>query len=75
MKKIATLTAMGGAGLVLVVLMLAFVWGVGGWVLMLLLGAIHHSVWAAVPALGYWQAVLVYALLSLVGGLFQGAPK
>lgn len=72
MKKVL---AMGVGGVVLIALLLALVWGVGGWVLMLLLGGIHHSVWASVPALGYWQSVLVYALLSLIAGLFKGASK
>jgi hypothetical protein len=65
----------GAAGVVLVALLVSLTFGLGGWVLMLLLGAVHHSVWATVPALGYWQSVIVYMLLSLVAGLFKGASK
>lgn len=70
-KKVLTVTGTGLAGIVLLVLMIAAVWAIGGWVLMLLLGAAHHSVWASVPALGYGQSVIIYALLSFVAGLFR----
>ena len=36
------------------------------WPLMLLIGAVHHDVFAAVPALGYWQTVLVKYTLGLL---------
>lgn len=47
-------------------------WLIGGWVLMLILGALHHSVWATVPALGFWQSTIVYIALSFIAGLLRG---
>lgn len=44
---------------------------VGGWLVMLLLGALHHSVWASIPALGYWPSFIIYAALSFIAGLFK----
>ena len=35
---------------------------------MLLLGAVHHSVNATVPALGWWDTVLVMLLISSMLG-------
>lgn len=43
-----------------------------GWVLMILAGAIHHSVWAVIPAFSYWQSVLIAFVLSFIGGLLRG---
>lgn len=39
---------------------------VWAWPLMLFLGAVHHDVTAAVPALGYWQTVLVKYTVALL---------
>jgi hypothetical protein len=64
-------TGYGLLGAALVLVLIAAIWLVGGWIVMLLLGALHHSVWAAVPALGYWPSVLVYIALSFVAGLFK----
>lgn len=30
------------------------------WVLMLLVGGMHHEISPAIPALGFWQVVLIY---------------
>lgn len=42
------------------------------WLIMLVLGAVHAEVFAAVPALGFWQTVLTMLLVGLVGGVFTG---
>ena len=42
-----------------------------GWIIMLLLGALNHSVSAAVPALGYGGSVIIVLALSTVGGIFR----
>ena len=41
------------------------------WIIMLLLGALNHSVSAAVPALGYGGSVIIVLALSTVGGIFR----
>lgn len=43
----------------------------GGWILMLVLGALHHDVSSSVPALGYWISVLLALAVSIVGGLVR----
>lgn len=52
-------------------ILLAGVFLLGGWVLMILLGLLHSFVWAAIPALGFWPSVVVYAALSFIAGLFK----
>jgi flagellar biosynthesis protein FliQ len=42
-----------------------------GWVIMLLLGALHHSVSANVPALGFWPSVLIALVIGFIVGLFK----
>ncbi len=34
------------------------------WFAMLLIGVVHHDIWAAVPPIGYWHTL---ALLYLIG--------
>lgn len=66
--------ATGTAGLAVVaVFLLVAALGVllTAWILMLLLGAVHHSLWAAVPALGFWQCVLVAMVLNFITSLFK----
>ncbi len=46
-----------------------------GWVLMLILGGLHHSVWASVPALAYWQSVLVAFALTFLRQLLFGSTS
>jgi hypothetical protein len=42
-----------------------FVWPfLGGWLLMLAVGVVHHE-WPAVPPFAYWPCVALVALLSL----------
>jgi hypothetical protein len=36
------------------------------WALMLLIGAAHHEISAAVPALGYWQVWIVYLIAGII---------
>lgn len=35
------------------------------WIVMLVLGALHHSVWESVPAIGFWNTVLMVFLLEV----------
>ena len=44
------------------------------WLLMLLLGGLHHEVSPLVPALGFDQTILVSATVAVVGAIF-GAPS
>ena len=56
------------AGVVLLVLALAFASAaLTGWLVMLLLGALH-SVWHQVPALGFWISLLIGIVLSAIFG-------
>lgn len=48
---------------------------VGGWVLMLLMGALHHSFWAEVPAVGYWPCVGVWAAITFLALLLSTAQE
>lgn len=41
------------------------------WILMLVLGGVHHSLWAAVPALGFWQSVLVAIVLNFLSSFLK----
>lgn len=41
------------------------------WMLMLLLGALHHDVSSQVPALGFWQTILVTCTIGVIGGIFK----
>jgi hypothetical protein len=36
------------------------------WALMLLIGAAHHEISAAVPALGYWQVWIVRLIAGII---------
>jgi hypothetical protein len=44
---------------------------VNAWLLMLLLGGLHHSVWSEVPALGYGPTILVVLALGVIAGLVR----
>lgn len=61
-----------GAGVVLLWLVLvAANILVSGWILMLLIGAVHGSIWESVPALGYGPSILLAAIISLIVGMFS----
>lgn len=61
-----------GAGLLLVWLTVSAIGiGITSWILMLLIGAVHNSVWEAVPAIGFWPSVLVTVFLSFIGSFFR----
>jgi heme/copper-type cytochrome/quinol oxidase subunit 1 len=45
--------------------------GLSAWIGMLLLGALH-SVWPAIPALGFWVTFLVTFSITFFGGLLRG---
>lgn len=61
-----------GAGVVLLwALLVAATVAFNGWILMLLLGAVHGSIWESVPALGYGPSVLLAAIVSIIVGLFS----
>jgi drug/metabolite transporter (DMT)-like permease len=40
----------------------------GGWLLMLAIGIAHHDWLPQLPTIGYWPAVLIYAVLPSFGG-------
>jgi hypothetical protein len=40
-----------------------------GWILMLVLGGLHHSASASVPALGYWLCVGLVFVVGLIKGV------
>lgn len=44
---------------------------VEAWLLMLLVGALHHEVSANLPAIGYGGALLVALALNVLAGLFR----
>lgn len=63
-----------GTGAAVVLLWLALVAGMtafNGWILMLLLGAVHGSLWESVPAFGYGPSVLLALIIAFVVGLFS----
>lgn len=41
------------------------------WVLMLLMGALHHSVSDLVPAIGYWMSLIIVTALAFLKGLIR----
>ncbi|MEV8639248.1 hypothetical protein AB0395_47095 [Streptosporangium sp. NPDC051023] len=50
-------------------------WIIGAWILMLLIGALHHAWWAAIPTISYGGALqieLVVMLGVVIGGLAKG---
>lgn len=61
-----------GAGVVLLWLALVAA-GIAfnAWILMLLLGAVHGSLWESVPAFGYGPSILLTVILSIIVGLFS----
>jgi hypothetical protein len=61
----------GAFALLLFSTILVAAYAFAGWVVMLLLGALHHSVWEAVPALGYGPSVIVAVALGLVASVFR----
>ncbi|MGS2645924.1 hypothetical protein [Streptosporangium sp. G12] len=52
------------------VVLLGLGWVVGGWFLMLLIGALHHSWWDVIPTISYAGALEIE--LVLVVGVFLG---
>jgi len=42
-----------------------------GWLLMLLLGAIHHSVAPVVPAFGYGASMVIIFTVAVIKGLVE----
>ena len=48
------------------------------WIVMLLFGALHHSVWSAIPAFGFGPSVLIVfsvAVLKILVGRFSVSTK
>lgn len=48
---------------------------IGGWLLMLTVGVIHGEWLPMMPTLGYWSAVKVSAMLSLLFGFGFGLAQ
>jgi hypothetical protein len=44
-----------------------------GWVVMLVMGALHAEVSASIPAISYWASLLVVFALGLVGSFFRSS--
>lgn len=61
----------GGAALFLFAALLVIGYAAFGWVVMLLLGALHNSVWDAVPALGYGPSIIVAVALGLLSNALR----
>lgn len=70
--KVTNVTGIGlvGAILGLIVFCVASLF-FQAWIIMLLAGAIHGSVWASFPAFGFWAACLVTVALHVVGSFFK----
>lgn len=51
----------------------AAVFAAEAWLVMLLLGALHHEVSDSVPAVGYGGALLLTAALGLIASAFRSA--
>jgi hypothetical protein len=47
----------------------------GGWIFMLTVGVVHGEWLPMMPTIGYWSAVKVSAMLSLLFGLALGASS
>lgn len=63
-----------GLGAVAVILGFALaVFAAEAWLVMLLLGALHHEVSDSVPAVGYGGALLLTAALGLIASAFRSA--
>jgi len=48
------------------------------WIVMLTFGALHHSVWSAIPAFGFGSSVIIVfsvAVLKILVGRFFVSPK
>ena len=71
-RRVPAAAVIGGA-LVTFLIHVAIVVAIGGWLLMLLLGVLHHEVSPQVPALGYWVSCALSLLLRLVLGGFAPA--
>jgi hypothetical protein len=69
---VKTSTVGGGCGAILVVAALNFLWI--GWLVMLLVGAIHSFV-PGVQTISYWTSVLIAIPLSLLFGALFGGSK
>lgn len=41
------------------------------WIVMLIVGALHATVWTSLPAFGYWGSCLVTLILWFVRSLFK----
>jgi len=54
--------------LVLAVVFFSFAWST--WLVMLLLGVVHHSIAESVPALGFWETLPLGILITLITGIF-----
>lgn len=63
-----TLIAAGAGAFALGVIAIT---AINAWILMLLLGALHHEVSQDIPAVGYIGSLLVAIALSFIGGFFR----
>lgn len=60
------------SGLITLVIMVVVGALLGGWLFMLTIGVIHGEWLPMMPTIGYWSAVKVSAMLSLLGGIGFG---
>lgn len=61
----------GATALFIFSVVLVSAYALFGWLVMLLLGALHHSVWESIPALGYGPSVIVAVALGLVANVLR----
>lgn len=65
-------TAGVGAGVVILwIISAAAGLTLSGWIVMLLLGALHNSVYEGIPALAFFPSVIVALALSVLGSFFR----
>lgn len=69
--SMAKFLKVGASALFVFAVVLVLGYAAFGWVVMLLLGALHNSVWDSVPALGYGPSVLVAVALGLLSNALR----
>lgn len=56
-----------------VLLALVTIFAFQGWIVMLVMGALHAEVSASIPAISYWASLLVVFALGLVASFFRSS--
>ena len=58
--------------ILVVIILLSFL---EGWILMLLWNWLAPIFWSSAPELGYWQAMGIMLLLSIIGSFFRSSSS